>query len=143
MSAAQGSGAAPPRVLVIDDSEGLRRYLAELLELRGWAVDTAADGRRGLDLLDAGAAPDVVILDVMMPPPDGLETLRRMRAKFPMLPVVMLSVVGKTETIVEAMRLGAHDYLNKPFEEDELLRTLASALRGPESVERDPGDEAG
>jgi two-component system response regulator AtoC len=116
------------RVLVVDDSEGVRSYLASLLELRGFAVDTAGDGRSALALLEGGAAPDAVLLDVMMPGMDGLETLRRLREGHPALPVVMLSVIGKAATIVEAMRLGASDYLNKPFEEEELARALEGAL---------------
>ncbi|MBS1107455.1 MAG: hypothetical protein H6Q91_2957 [Deltaproteobacteria bacterium] len=68
------------RVLVVDDAEGIRTYLANLLELRGFQVDTAEDGRRAMALLDAGANPDVVLMDVMMPGMDGLETLRRMPA---------------------------------------------------------------
>jgi DNA-binding NtrC family response regulator len=108
------------RVLVVDDAEGIRTYLASLLELKGYDVDTAEDGRSALALLEGGAAPDAIILDVMMPGIDGVETLRRIRDLDEKLPVVMLSVVGKASTIVEAMRLGASDYLNKPFEESEL-----------------------
>jgi DNA-binding NtrC family response regulator len=122
-----GEGARP-RALVIDDAEGMRSYLVSLLQLRGWDVDTADDGRRALGLLEGGAAPDVVILDVNMPGMDGIETLRRIRQFDGALPVVMLSVVGTTSTIVEAMRLGAADYLNKPFEEEELEATLHKLL---------------
>jgi two-component system response regulator AtoC len=118
----------PRRVLVVDDAEGIRGYLASLLELRGYQVDSAEDGRRALALLEGGAAPDVVLLDVMMPGLDGLETLRRIRDLDPRLPVVMLSVVGKAHTIVEAMQLGAADYLNKPFQEEELEAALHGAL---------------
>jgi len=118
-----------PRVLVVDDNEGIRSYLAHLLDLKGFQVDTAEDGRRALELLRAGAAPDVIILDVMMPGIDGLETLRRLRAAGDDTPVVMLSVVGKANTIVESMRLGASDYLNKPFEEEELEATLNAVLK--------------
>jgi DNA-binding NtrC family response regulator len=117
-----------PRVLVADDAEGIRTYLASLLELKGYVVDTAADGRRALALLEGGAAPDVILLDVMMPGLDGVETLRRVREIDANVPVVMLSVVGKARTIVEAMQLGAADYLNKPFDEDELLLTLSQVL---------------
>ncbi len=116
------------RVLVVDDAEGVRRYLANLLALKGFAVDTAGDGRSAIALLEGGAAPDVVLLDVMMEGLDGLETLRRIRELDRRVPVVMLSVVGKTSTIVEAMRSGATDYLTKPFEDDQLLNTLEKAL---------------
>jgi two-component system response regulator AtoC len=120
------------RVLVVDDAEGIRTYLANLLELKGYEVDTAEDGRRALALVEGGAAPDVVILDVMMPGIDGVETLRRIRDLAPDVPVVMLSVVGKASTIVEAMRIGAADYLNKPFEEAELEATLQKVLEKKE-----------
>ena len=116
------------RVLVVDDAEGIRSYLANLLEIRGYDVDTVEDGRRALALLEGGAAPDVIILDVMMPGIDGIETLRRIRVLDDEVPVVMLSVVGKASTIVEAMEIGAVDYLNKPFEEDALEATLNKVL---------------
>ena len=116
------------RILVVDDAEGIRTYLANLLELKGYEVDTAEDGRSALILLEGGANPDVVILDVMMPGIDGMETLRRIREFDADIPVVILSVVGTASTIVEAMRLGAVDYLNKPFEEAELELTLEKAL---------------
>jgi DNA-binding NtrC family response regulator len=121
----------------------VRSYLASLLELRGFAVDTAGDGRSALALLEGGAAPDAVLLDVMMPGLDGLETLRRLREGHPALPVVMLSVIGKAATIVEAMRLGASDYLNKPFEEEELARALEGALGAVPSAEADAAALAG
>jgi two-component system response regulator AtoC len=116
------------RVLVVDDAEGIRTYLANLLELKGYDVDSAEDGRRALALLEGGAAPDVIILDVMMPGLDGVETLRRIREVDEDVPVVMLSVVGKANVIVEAMRVGADDYLNKPFEDGELELALERVL---------------
>ena len=121
---------AKRRILVVDDAEGIRSYLASLLQLRGFQVDTADDGQSALALLESGAAPDLILLDVMMPGIDGLETLRRIRTRDPEVPVVMLSVVGKAATIVEAMQLGATDYLNKPFEEEELELTLSKAFEG-------------
>ena len=109
------------RVLVVDDAEGIRSYLANLLEMKGYDVDTVEDGRRALALLEGGAAPDVIILDIMMPGFDGIETLRRIREFDEDVRVVM-------STIVEAMDLGAIDYLNKPFEEGELEATLDKVL---------------
>jgi two-component system response regulator AtoC len=138
----RGRRTDPARVLVVDDSEAVRSYLASVLELRGYSVDTAAEGESALGLLEAGAAPDVVLLDVIMPGIDGLETLRRIRQREGAPPVVMLSVVGKASTIVEAMQLGAADFLNKPFDEDELAKAIdrvlnASGREGP------PAERAG
>ena len=129
----RGAGAADAprkrRALVVDDAEGIRDYLAHLLESRGFDVDTAADGRRAQALLESGAAPDVVLLDVLLPGQDGIATLRRMREFDADVPIVMLSVVGTASTIVEAMQAGANDFLNKPFDEDELEAALHSAMR--------------
>ena len=133
MSAAFASRGA--RILVVDDSESIRAYLASLLTLRGHRVDTAEDGRRALGLIDAGAAPDLVLLDVMMPGADGLEILKRIRERLPRLPVVMVSVVGTARTIVEAMRAGASDYVNKPFVEMEIEQVVARVL---ERADADP-----
>ncbi len=113
-----------PRALVVDDADGMRAYLATLFETRGFDVDTCDDGRHALSLLESGADPDVVLLDVMMPGADGLSTLARIRERWPELPVLMVSVVGKASTIVQAMQLGAADYLTKPFEESELDAAL-------------------
>jgi len=127
-AARRRAGRLRPRILVVDDAEGIRTYLANLLELKGFDVDTASTGERALALLQGGAAPDVVILDLMMPGMDGLETLRRLRDLDDAFPVIVLSVVGKAATIVEAMQLGASDYLNKPFEEEELELALRRVL---------------
>ena len=119
---------AKRRILVVDDAEGIRSCLTSLLELRGFQVDTAGDGHSALALLESGNALDLILLDVMMPDLDGLETLRRIRALGGEIPVVMLSAVHEVSTIVEAMKLGANDYLNKPFEERELELTIAKAF---------------
>jgi DNA-binding NtrC family response regulator len=128
MAAAKKQDSVRPRALVVDDAEGIRSYVAHLLELRGWSVDTAEDGRSALALVEGGAAPDVVLLDVMMPGADGVEALQRLVELDPLLPVVMLSVVGKAATIVECMRHGAADYVNKPFDEAELEGVLQNVL---------------
>jgi DNA-binding NtrC family response regulator len=134
-----------PRILLVDDSDSVRRYLSAWLEQQGYRVDTAPDGGRALALLDAGLAPDLVLLDVMMPGMDGLETLRALRAQSPRLPVVMISVVGNARTIVDAMRAGASHYLNKPFDEAELGAVIARLLEragrdAPEAAARGTAD---
>jgi two-component system response regulator AtoC len=136
VSAARSDTPLRHRVLVVDDAEGIRGFLANLLELEGYEVDTAEDGRSALALLEGGAAPDVILLDVMLPGIDGIETLSRIRALDPRVPVVMISVVGKASTIVEAMQLGAVDYLNKPFEE-ALLRASLEQILERRSLERE------
>ncbi|MBW2271372.1 MAG: sigma-54-dependent Fis family transcriptional regulator, partial [Deltaproteobacteria bacterium] len=128
MARAKAERSERKRALVVDDAEGIRGYVANLLELRGWAVDTAEDGRSALALVEGGAAPDVVLLDVMMPGVDGVATLQHLLDHDALLPVVMLSVVGKATTIVECMRLGAADYVNKPLQEGELERVLENVL---------------
>ena len=107
-------------ILVVADAEGIRNYLQNLLSLKGFQTRTADGGEEALQMIAAGFKPSLVILDVMMPEMDGLETLRRIKALEPDLPVIMLSVVGKARTIVEAMNIGASDYINKPFEEFSL-----------------------
>ncbi|HIF96586.1 MAG TPA: sigma-54-dependent Fis family transcriptional regulator [Myxococcales bacterium] len=114
-----------PKILVIDDSEGVRGYLADLLEVRGYAVKSAEDGEAAIALIEnSSAMPDLVLLDIMMPGMGGIETLRRLREIMPGLSVAMISVVGRAPTIVSAMQLGAVDFINKPFEEEELDQVL-------------------
>ena len=127
---AAGTRNVPVRrqILVVDDAEGIRTYLKNLLSLKGYDVLLAPDGQTALDHIRDGAKPEVAILDIMMPGMDGLDLLRRMKEIAPDIPVIMLSVVGKAGTIVEAMNLGAADYLNKPFEEEELEIALQKLL---------------
>jgi two-component system, NtrC family, response regulator AtoC len=122
------------RVLVVDDAEGIRSYLKDLLAQQGFEVLAAENGERALEITaNADTTPDAVILDVLLPGIDGLEVLRRLRATHPRLPVIMLSVVGKASTIVECMSLGAADFLNKPFEEEDLEHALRKVLESDES----------
>jgi DNA-binding NtrC family response regulator len=118
----------PLRILLVDDSESIRSYVTAWLDEQGHRVDSAEDGRRALALLDGGLVPDLVLLDVMMPGMDGLETLRALRERAPRLPVVMISVVGNARTIVDAMRAGASDYVSKPFDEAGLGAVIARVL---------------
>ncbi len=107
------------RVLVIDDDPGIRDYLEAAVSRQGYEVAVAADGEEALAALHR-SKPDIVTLDVVLPGMDGLETLRRLKQRLPEVPVIMLSGHGQAHTIVDAMRLGATDFLRKPFEVEEL-----------------------
>ncbi len=115
------------RVLVIDDDAGIRDLLEAQVSRLGYHVSVAADGESALSALEA-SRPDVITLDVVLPGLGGLETLRVLKQRAPAVPVVMLSGHGQVPTIVEAMRLGASDFLRKPFEAEELELALHKAL---------------
>lgn len=117
-------------ILVVDDEPGMRRYLQTVLELDSYRVSTAADGEEALTKLQRDQ-PDVVLLDMVMPGPDGLETLRRIRESRPTTKVVMLSCVRDTRKVAMAMRLGAHDYLSKPVQKEEMDDVLRFCLDNP------------
>lgn len=119
-----GNGSKEKHILVVDDEESVRRYLATLLTSEGYEVSCAEGGEEAIGMIKQHLSPSAVILDVMMPRVDGLETLRKIREIDEALPVIMLSAVGQTATIVKAMKMGASDYLTKPFEDDELEITL-------------------
>ena len=117
----------PFRVLVIDDDPGVRDYMEALVSRQGYQVFTVADAEQALANLEA-TRPDIVTLDVVLPGIDGIETLRRLKQRLPDVPVVMLSGHGQARHIVEAMRLGASDFLRKPFEVEELEIAFQKAL---------------
>jgi two-component system, NtrC family, response regulator AtoC len=114
-------------VLVIDDDSGIREYMEALAARQGYGVHTAVDGETALAELDE-TRPDIITLDAVLPGMDGLETLRRIKQRMPEVPVIMLSGHGQARTIVEAMRLGACDFLRKPFEVEELELAFHKAL---------------
>jgi two-component system response regulator AtoC len=115
------------RVLIIDDDPSIRDYLEALVSRRGYEVRAHPTGEEALEGLEE-APPDLVTLDVVLPGMDGLETLQRLKEKLPEVPVIMLSGHGHARTIVEAMRLGASDFLRKPFEVEELELAFQKAL---------------
>jgi two-component system response regulator AtoC len=108
------------RILVVDDEPSIRKYLQTLLEVDGYEVSAVDSGRDALARIGEGERPDLIILDVLMPELDGLDTLRQMMQIDRRLNVVMLSCSNEVGTVVEAIRLGANDYLTKPFEKSEL-----------------------
>jgi two-component system response regulator CpxR len=121
-----------PRILIADDDRALCALLAEYLRREGFAVDLAHDGEAALARLrDPTLRPDLLILDVMMPGRDGLETLRALRAS-ERLPVLMLSARGEPLDRVTGLELGADDYLAKPCLPRELLARIRALLRRAE-----------
>ena len=114
-------------VLVIDDDPGVRDYMEALVSRQGYEVVAVADGEQALDVLDR-TQPDLITLDVVLPGMDGLQTLGKLKQRMPDVPVVMLSGHGQARNIVEAMRLGASDFLRKPFEVEELELAFQKAL---------------
>ncbi len=116
------------RILIVDDDPGIRTSLASFLSRSGFEVLIAQDGEQGLDVLGKDH-PDLIILDVLMPHLDGRETLRRLRQVGNWTPVILLTQVGEAVERAMALEEGADDYLNKPFEPDELIARLKAVLR--------------
>ncbi len=116
-----------PAILVVDDEASIRRTLREILEYEKFDVDEAEDGESALDAMRKKHY-DVVLLDVKMPKKDGLEVLEIASEEMPEVPVVMISGHGSIETAVEATKLGAFDFVEKPPDLNRLLVTLRNAL---------------
>jgi len=121
------------RVLVVEDSERLRRSLAIGLRKSGYAVDLAADGAQGLWSAQSNSY-DVIVLDLMLPEVDGLSVLQTLRRKEIDSPVLILTARDSVEDRVRGLRLGADDYLIKPFAFDELLARIEVLTRRPHGV---------
>ena len=115
------------RVLVVDDESSARSALSELLREEGYEVQSAADGYKALGRVD-GWQPDVVITDVKMPALGGIELMTKLRERLPELAVVVMTAYGSVEGAVEAMHLGADDYLSKPVHLPQLLVVLRRVL---------------
>jgi two-component system response regulator MprA len=117
------------KILVVDDERAVRESLQRALELEGYDVELAANGEEALERVTGTAAPDAMILDVLMPGIDGLEVCRRLRAGASSLPVLMLTARAEVDSRVAGLDAGADDYLPKPFALAELLARLRALLR--------------
>jgi two-component system response regulator AtoC len=115
------------KLLVVEDDPSVREMLVTLGKRLGYQVQAVASGEEGLTAFKNGK-PSLAVLDVVLPGLDGLETLKLVKAIDPHVPVVMLSGYGQTRTIVEAVKLGAADFLRKPFEPEELELAFEKAL---------------
>jgi DNA-binding response OmpR family regulator len=117
-----------PSVLVVDDDASIREALERALRLEGFAVSSRPDGESAIATVDE-TAPDVLVLDVMMPGISGVEVIRRLRADGHDLPICVLSARDEVADRVAGLRAGADDYLVKPFELEELVARLQALLR--------------
>ncbi|NJK87981.1 MAG: sigma-54-dependent Fis family transcriptional regulator [Myxococcales bacterium] len=127
-------------VLVVDDETNLRKVLSAHLRREGYEVLTAADGAEALELMDREAV-DVVLTDLRMPNVDGMVLLEELTRRYPGRPVVMLTAHGTVDTAVSAMKLGAFDYLTKPFDKDELHLVIAKAFASSQLAIQEPEGE--
>ena len=113
----------PKRILIVDDEESFRHMLSVILVKEGYEVDTSSNGEEGLQ--KASASPfDQILCDIRMPRMDGLVFLREIKKTGAETTVIMMSAYGTVDTAIEAMKLGAYDYISKPFKPDEIILTL-------------------
>jgi len=124
----------PARVLLVDDEKDFVEMLSLRLLESGEKVSAAYSGKECLDRLE-NTSIDVVVLDIKMPGMDGIETLREIKKRFPLVEVILLTGHGSTETAVEGMKLGAFDYLMKPADFDDLTAKLEGARKRKDEQE--------
>jgi len=115
------------RILVVDDEAPIRRWLKVNLETRGYTVDTAETGEQGIKALE-NRRPDLLILDLLMPGMGGIDVVRKLRS-VSTIPIIVLSAIGEEAQKVQALELGADDYMTKPFGMEELFARIRSLLR--------------
>jgi DNA-binding response OmpR family regulator len=116
------------RILIIDDEAHIRHMMRLTLEAAGYEVGEAGDGLQGLEAFGAGLAWDAVLLDQRMPGIDGLETLRRLKEREAAVRIIMVTAYASIELAVDAMKLGATDFVRKPMTPEILRNTVAAAL---------------
>ncbi len=117
----------PGTLLVVDDEPQILQVVAGILQDEGFEVLTAPDGETALKMV-AGAAPELVLLDISLPGLDGLEVLTELKRQYPFLPVIIISAYGSVENAIKATRLGAYDFIEKPPNADKILLSVRNAL---------------
>ena len=127
MEAATGEG--KKRVLIIDDEASLRALVRANLEADGLGVDEAADGIEAMKMLRE-SQPDLILLDIMMPGKDGIEVLEELAAdeELSKIPVILLTAKGELEDMERGAALGARGHITKPFDPEQMVRTVKAAL---------------
>ncbi|MGA8741168.1 MAG: sigma-54 dependent transcriptional regulator [Terracidiphilus sp.] len=121
------SGSAAGNILVIDDEGGIRESLEVLLSIEGYSVKLASDGEQGLRMLEMGSF-DLVLLDLALPGQSGLDLLPQIKERQPETPVIMITAYGTVENVVEAIRAGAENFVQKPWDNEKLLADIRSAV---------------
>src|SRR6201996_7927085 len=116
-----------PRILIIDDEAAIRESLDTLLTLEGFTVSAASDGASGLELLSRNEF-DLLLLDLALPGESGLDLLPRIVEMQPNLPVIMITAYGTVENVVEAIRAGAENFVQKPWDNEKLMADIRSAV---------------
>ena len=123
-----GNGNGPTAsILVVDVEAGIRESLEVLLSLENYAVKTAGDGEEGLRLLDHDSF-DLVLLDLALPGKSGLELLPEFKERRPDLPIIMITAYGTVDNVVDAIRAGAENFVQKPWDNEKLLADIRSAV---------------
>lgn len=121
-----------PRILIVDDEEALRFLLTSELEAESFEVQSAGDGDEAIDLVRAkkeqGERFDVVLLDIKMPKVDGFQVLRFVKGKVPETKVIMLTAYADVKNAIESLRLGASDFVSKPYDLDDILTSINRSL---------------
>src|SRR6266481_2098957 len=115
-------------ILVVDDDRSVRSYLSDFLASCGYNVECAESGDQAVARLNAGYTPSLMILDIVMPGINGIAVLESVKKINPSIPVIILSAAGQTKTVVDAMKMGAADFLVKPFEEQELELAIQNVI---------------
>jgi DNA-binding NtrC family response regulator len=111
------------KVLIVDDDKDIVRIVATMLEGRGWDIAAAYGGAEAIEKV-AASKPDVILLDIMMPEMNGIEVLKRIKKLDAAARIIMITAFGDVESYLDSMELGAYEYINKPFETDELLEMI-------------------
>ncbi len=122
------------KIMLVDDEERFLSTTKKLLEKKGYSVMTASGGEAALNALESHAV-HVVILDVKMPGMDGIETLKRIKQRFPLVEVIMLTGHATVESAIDGMKSGAIDYLMKPIGVDELIEKTSEAFEKRQRME--------
>jgi DNA-binding NtrC family response regulator len=124
----------PVKILIVDDEKDFVEMFSLRLNRQGEKVSAAYSGQEALDLLEKTKI-DVVILDIRMPGMDGIETLKKIKARYPLIEVILLTGHGSTETAVEGMKSGAFDYLMKPADFEDISEKVANAWKRKDEQE--------